>query len=155
MIDLKGSFDRDQIALILPHKPPFLLLDEVHGISAGLEGHGLRHVSSSDWFFDGHFPGNPIMPGVIIVECLAQLSAVVYISEFLVDDLTACAGKVGYLAKTEVKFHAPVRPPETLRLHTRMVRKVGNLFRFQVRASTAAGIVADGVINVSENPSQE
>ena len=126
LVVIQAPFDRDQIAQILPHKLPFLLLDEVTHVVPGLEGHGIRRVRDGDWFFNGHFPGNPIMPGVIIVECLAQLSAVVYITEFLVEDLSACAGQVGYLAKTDVKFHAPVRPPSDLRLHAKMVRKVGS-----------------------------
>lgn len=148
-------FDQREIAIILPHKLPFLLLDSVHDIQPGLEGKGVRRVRAEDWFFNGHFPDNPIMPGVVIVEALAQLSAVVYVTEFLKDELGACAGRIGYLARVDMKFHSPVRPPAVLDLHARMVRKIGSLFRFQVKACVGSTIVADGTINVSENPTEE
>ena len=151
---VRTSFTRGDIAKILPHQPPFLLLEEVTGIVPGLGGSGRKRLSPGDWYFQGHFPGNPIMPGVLIVECLAQLSAVIYASEFLKDDLSAFAARVGDLAKTEIKFHAPVRPPAILDLDARMVRKVGRLFRFQVKATVAGSVAADGVINVSENPEE-
>lgn len=149
---MKEELSYQDIGRMLPHKYPFLLVDRAFEIVPGVSGKGVKCVSGNEWYFQGHFPGNSIVPGCLIAESLAQLSAVIYIAEYIDDDdLSKHASKVGYLARMDMKFHVPVEPGSVLELHSERVRKVGKLFQFKVKATYGKKIVADGILNVSEN----
>ena len=146
----KYEFSSSQITQMLPHKFPFCMVDRAFDIIPGKSGYGVKGVTFNEWFFQGHFPGEPIMPGVITIESLAQLSAIIYISEYLDDnDLSKHASKVGYLGKIDMKFYATVKPGSMLELYSENVRKMGSLFQFKVKAKVNKKIIADGNINVS------
>jgi 3-hydroxyacyl-[acyl-carrier-protein] dehydratase len=112
--------DRDGIRAIIPHRDPFLLVDEVTELKPGIRAKGRYTVKADDWYLAGHFPGNPIMPGVLQVEALAQLGAVCGLAhpEF--------AGKLALFAGIDdVRFKRIVRPGDTIDLECAITRLRG------------------------------
>ncbi len=153
------SFTATQIQQMLPHKFPFLLLDGAYDVVPGKSGNGRKLYTLNEWFFQGHFPGEPIVPGVLLVESLAQLTAIVYLSEALASDgqdggqksdLAKLASRVGYLGKANVKFMSPVRPGTVLEMSVRIVRKMGSLSLVSVKAMDGRTVAVEGELSVSE-----
>jgi len=100
-----------EIMEIIPHRYPFLLVDRIIEMEPGVRAVGIKNVTANEPFFPGHFPGNPIMPGVLQVEALAQVAAVAMLS------LPENKGKLGLFAGIdEVRFKKPVLPGDTLKL---------------------------------------
>jgi 3-hydroxyacyl-[acyl-carrier-protein] dehydratase len=103
--------DATQIQALIPHRYPFLLVDRIIELEPGKRAVGLKHVSMSDGFLQGHFPEYPVMPGVLIVEALAQTGAVLVMQD------SANAGLLPFFARIDnCRFRQPVRPGDTLRL---------------------------------------
>ena len=114
------SLDRDGIRAIIPHREPFLLVDEVTELRPGVRAVGRYLVKPDDWYLAGHFPGNPIMPGVLQVEALAQLGAVCGLAH------PDFAGKLALFAGIDdVRFKRIVRPGDVLDLECRITRLRG------------------------------
>jgi 3-hydroxyacyl-[acyl-carrier-protein] dehydratase len=107
---------------ILPHRPPFLFVDELLDLVPGESARARWHVDPDAAFFAGHFPGNPILPGVIIVEALAQTGALAALSEPGSAGLLALFAGIG-----KARFRRVVRPGEELELETRLTRRRGPL----------------------------
>jgi 3-hydroxyacyl-[acyl-carrier-protein] dehydratase len=103
--------DATQIQALIPHRYPFLLVDRVIELEPGKRAVGLKHISMSDGYLQGHFPGYPVMPGVLIVEALAQTGAVLVMQD------AGNAGLLPFFARIDnCRFRQPVRPGDTLRL---------------------------------------
>lgn len=103
---------QDDIKAIIPHRDPFLFIDEMIELESLKYGIGVKHVKASDDFFRGHFPGKPVMPGVLIIESLAQVGAVILLSD------QAYHGKLVYFTGiSNAKFRKSVVPGDTLELH--------------------------------------
>ena len=155
-------FNCDQIRKMLPHRYPFLLLDRIIECSPGKSGTAIKNVSVNEPFFQGHFPERSIMPGVLIVEALAQLTAVVYCSEFLTDangSVDLCllensniADRVGYIAAIKnVKFKKIVVPGDQLILRAERTIDFGVLSNVNIKAFIEKEIVLEGSLSVSQN----
>ena len=110
----------NQIMETIPHRYPFLLIDTIEEIEEGRKAVGKKCVSGNETFFQGHFPGNPVMPGVLIIEALAQVGAVAMLS------IPEWKGKTAYFAGIEkAKFRKKVVPGDVLMLETTIVKVKG------------------------------
>ena len=139
----------DEIERIIPHRYPMLLVDRMVEIEDGARGVGIKSVTANEWFFEGHFPGNRVMPGVLIVEALAQVAAITLLRD--VDQ----AGKIPMFGGIEkMRFRRPVTPGDRLRLEFTLERMRGPVGRGAVEASVDGQVVADGTISFAlvENP---
>jgi 3-hydroxyacyl-[acyl-carrier-protein] dehydratase len=128
-----------QIQEIIPHRYPFLLIDRILELEAGVRAVGLKNVSMNEPFFEGHFPGYPVMPGVLIVEALAQVGSVAMLS------LEANRGKLGFFAGIdEFRFRGQVVPGDTLLLEVQITRLKGSIGKGTAVAKVGDKIVAEG-----------
>jgi 3-hydroxyacyl-[acyl-carrier-protein] dehydratase len=128
-----------QIQEIIPHRFPFLLIDRILELEAGVRAVGLKNVSMNEPFFVGHFPGYPVMPGVLIVEALAQVGTVVMLS------LEVNRGKLGFFAGIdEFRFRGQVVPGDTLTLEVVITRLKGTIGKGTAVAKVGDRVVAEG-----------
>jgi 3-hydroxyacyl-[acyl-carrier-protein] dehydratase len=134
----------DPISLGLPHREPFIFIDEVLAMENGVSAHGVKTFDGKETFFAGHFPGEPIVPGVILTEALAQVAGI-----------AGAAGEDGarflLSAVRVMKFPRPVRPGERIELHAAKAGGMGGLLSFDVRAAVGAETVAEGQIILSRS----
>jgi 3-hydroxyacyl-[acyl-carrier-protein] dehydratase len=140
MIDIKEIMD------LLPHRYPFLLVDRIIEIELNVRAVGIKNVTMNENFFLGHFPGNPIMPGVLIVEALAQVGGI------LASKSGAKGKTVYFLSIEKVKFRKPVVPGDQLILDVRVLHVRGNVWRFSGNAFVGDKLAAEAefVAMVSE-----
>ncbi len=111
------KLDKEQIKDIIPHRDPFLLIDEVVELEAGSRVVAMKYVRADEYYFQGHFPQEKVMPGVLIVEALAQAGAVAILS------MEEHRGKIAYFGGIkEAKFRQKVVPGDTLRLEVELSR---------------------------------
>jgi 3-hydroxyacyl-[acyl-carrier-protein] dehydratase len=130
--------DTAAIERLLPHRHPFLFLDEVTSLEPGVRATGSTTVSADEPFFAGHFPGRPVMPGVLLVEAMAQLGAVALLSA------QPAGGRLPFLAGIDrARFHRPVFPGDRLRLHTELQQRRGRVGRGHGRAFVGDDMVAE------------
>jgi len=124
--------DAERIAALLPHRYPFLLVDRVIELELGRRITALKNVTFNEPFFQGHFPGHPVMPGVLIVEALAQASGLLI---GLSDTSAQNRDKLFYLAKVDnARFNRPVFPGDQLRLEVQLKRLIRGMGIFTARA---------------------
>ncbi|HJR14726.1 MAG TPA: 3-hydroxyacyl-ACP dehydratase FabZ [Rhodanobacteraceae bacterium] len=117
--------DAEQIAAILPHRYPFLLVDRVVELTPGQSIVAIKNVTLNEPFFQGHFPGHPVMPGVLIVEALAQASGLLI---GLSGTMTDKDDRIFYLAKVDnARFLKPVVPGDQLRLEVQLKRRLRSM----------------------------
>lgn len=133
--------DIREIMDILPHRYPFLLVDKIIEIESGKRAVGIKNVSMNEPFFQGHFPGYPVMPGVLIAEALAQLGAVAVLScDEYRDKLPVFAGM------DKFRFRRQVMPGDQLRLEAEIIRLRGTIGKGSVKATVDGEIAAEGEI---------
>ncbi len=159
----KLTFDANQIRQLLPHRWPMLFVDRAYDVIPGKSGYGIKNVTVSEPFFAGHYPDQSIMPGVLIVEAMAQLTAVVYASAWKQqadqgDEAEGqepdTAGRVGYLgAIRQMKFSRLVVPGDQLVLRADLGNAFGTLTPVTVQASVGGELVAKGSLTVTERSS--
>ena len=133
-----------EIQSMLPHRFPFLLVDRILEREIGVRAVGIKNVTINEWFFQGHVPGFPIMPGVLIVESLAQTAGFVIIGLPEVEGGFPLFGGID-----EFRFRRPVTPGDTLRLETELLSKEGTRFTFYGKAIVGEKVVAEGKITLA------
>lgn len=125
----------------LPHRYPFLMVDRIVSMVPGKEIEGLKNVTFNEPFFQGHFPQSPVMPGVLIVEAMAQVGGILALQ---IIDQSLGEGVVYLMGIDKVRFRKPVVPGDQLRLKLRVLRQKGFVFRMQGEAFVDGEIVAEG-----------
>jgi 3-hydroxyacyl-[acyl-carrier-protein] dehydratase len=132
--------DIARIMHAIPHRYPFLLLDRVVDLMPNVSAIGVKNVSVNESFFAGHFPNHPVMPGVLIIESMAQTAAVLVVETLGPE----AAGKVVYFMSIEgAKFRRPVVPGDQLRIHVTKERNRGNVWKFSAVARVDGVSVAE------------
>ena len=134
------AYDIQRILQALPHRYPLLLVDRVASLTVGEEIHAVKAVSFNEPFFQGHFPGRPIMPGVLQIEALAQAAAILAIETL---ELAGSGKLVYFMAIDEAKFRAPVEPGVLLDLEVGFVQKRARVCKFWGKASIAGKVTCE------------
>ena len=134
----------DDILKYLPHREPFLFVDEVLNINKGSDIHAIKRLTGEEDYFRGHFPNNPVMPGVIIIEALAQASGIL---GFQTMDKTPEEGSIYVFAGVDkVRFRRRVGPGDDIHLYSKILNEKRGIWKFECRAEADNEIVCSATI---------
>jgi len=137
--------DIHEVLKHLPHRYPFLLIDRVTAFEAGKSLVALKNVTINEPFFTGHFPNRPVMPGVLILEAMAQATAIL---SFLTTETLPDDNSVYYFAGiNNARFRKPVEPGDQMLLEVELVRQRRNLWWFKGKATVDGGVVAEAELS--------
>lgn len=131
MIDIKG------IQNLIPHRYPFLMVDRIIEFEPNTKAVGIKNVTINESFFQGHFPGNPIMPGVLIIESMAQISGVIAFGSGVQGNA------VFFMSIERAKFRKPVVPGDQLKLEVKVIQQRGNVWKFSGIATVDEKVVSE------------
>lgn len=140
MSDIK-VYRIEEIMKMLPHRYPFLLVDRLEVEIPGEKGVGIKNVTMNEEFFQGHFPGNPVMPGVLQIEAMAQTAGAVVVAAH--DNYAESKRNVLFMSIDGVKFRKPVKPGDQLRMHVEKVKERRNIFVFKGEAKVDDQVVSE------------
>ena len=130
-MDQLVEIDRARIMEMIPHRDPFLMIDKVVDVVKDERATGIKNVSIDEYYFRGHFPTRPVMPGVLIIESMAQTAAVLVVATLGAE----AEGKLVYfMTVDEARFRKPVTPGDTAYIHVAKVRQRGNVWKFRGEA---------------------
>jgi len=133
--------DINEVMRVLPHRYPFLMVDRVVEFDGDTKAVGVKSVSINEPYFQGHFPGHPVMPGVLQLEAMAQVASITMMRK------SENSGKIGYfMSADEVKFRKPVFPGDTLFIHVEMLKARKNLGKASCKCVVNGDVVSEGVL---------
>ncbi len=136
------TIDVERIMQMIPHRYPFLLIDRLVDVIPGESAVGIKNVTANEPHFQGHFPDKPVMPGVLIIEAMAQTAAVIVVASLG----QGAEGKLVYFMSIEnARFRKPVGPGDQLRLICKKERQRANVWRFSAEARVGDTVVAEAV----------
>ena len=136
------AVDIKRILQMIPHRYPMLMVDRVVDMQLDHSAVGIKNVSINEPFFQGHFPSEPVMPGVLIVEAMAQTAAVLVVATFGAES----EGKLVYFMSVDnARFRRPVFPGDCLYVHVTKQRNRGNVWKFEGRAEVGGQLMAEAV----------
>jgi 3-hydroxyacyl-[acyl-carrier-protein] dehydratase len=136
------EIDRERIMEMIPHRDPFLMIEKVVDVVENERATGIKTVSPEEYYFRGHFPSRPIMPGVLIIEAMAQTAAVLVVQTLG----PAAEGKLVYFMSVDhARFRKPVVPGNVLNIHVTKQRNRGNVWKFDGRAEVGGQLAAEAV----------
>jgi len=139
-----GTLDITRVMEMIPHRYPFLMIDRVDDLVPDASATGIKNVSIGEPYFQGHFPDHPVMPGVLIIEAVAQTAAVLVVATLGSES----EGKLVYfMAIDSARFRKPVGPGDILRVHVTKRAKRGNVWKFMGQAKTGDDVVADATFS--------
>jgi 3-hydroxyacyl-[acyl-carrier-protein] dehydratase len=139
------------IMKILPHRYPFLLVDRIVELEVGIRAVGIKNVTINEPFFQGHFPGHPVMPGVLIIEALAQVGGVTAaLAEKDVEDKATY-----FVGIDKAKFRKPVLPGDVLRLEMNIVNCRRGIYCFEGKAYVGDKLVAEAELKATFAPREQ
>ncbi|MCD5406609.1 MAG: 3-hydroxyacyl-ACP dehydratase FabZ [Desulfotomaculum sp.] len=138
--------DINQIKKILPHRYPFLLVDKITELEAGKRAVGIKNVTANEPFFQGHFPDYPVMPGVLVIEAMAQVGAVALLS------MSEYKGKIALFAGIDgVRFRRQVIPGDQLLLEVELTKLRGKIGKSKAKAQVDGQLVAEAELMFAIN----
>jgi 3-hydroxyacyl-[acyl-carrier-protein] dehydratase len=138
-----STIDIQKLLTLLPHRYPFLLVDRIIEIDGDDSAIGIKNVTFNEPHFTGHFPGTPVMPGVLIIEAMAQTAGAICINNMRNVDATPV---VYFMTIDGAKFRKPVVPGDRLEIHVRKQKQRGGIFRFACEAKVDGGKVAEAEV---------
>ena len=138
--EFKSTADILEIKRMIPHRYPFLLIDSVADMVSGETAVGYKNVTVNEPHFEGHFPAKPVMPGVMIVEAMAQTAAVLVVNTL---DLIDKEMLVYFMSIDACKFRKPVEPGDCLELHVEVVRQRGKVWKFSGKGMVNGAVVTE------------
>ena len=141
--DRQHVIDHLTIQRMIPHRYPFLLVDKVIDVRAGESAVGIKNVTFNEPHFTGHFPGNPVMPGVAVVEAMAQTAAVLV--NYTLDMIDKEIG-IYLMAVDNVRFRRMVVPGDVLKLHMAVIRNRGKVWKFRGEGRVDGALASEAVI---------
>jgi UDP-3-O-[3-hydroxymyristoyl] N-acetylglucosamine deacetylase/3-hydroxyacyl-[acyl-carrier-protein] dehydratase len=130
--------DVTDVMKLLPHRPPFLMVDRIVSVEGENKATGVKALTMNEWFFAGHFPGHPVMPGVLQVEAMAQVGSILLLRR------PGNAGKIGYFMSADlVKFRKPVVPGDTLFIEVEMTQSKRSIAKAKGRCVVNGEVVSE------------
>lgn len=134
-----------EILKLLPHRYPFLLVDKMTHCIPGVSGVGIKNVTMNEPFFVGHFPDNPVMPGVLQIEAMAQAAGIISLLAFPEEERSG--NGVYFMTIDDVKFRKPVLPGDVLEFHVKKEQAVRNVFKFRGEAKVNGKVVSQAIFS--------
>ena len=141
MTSSTSVMDINEVMRVLPHRYPFLMVDRIVEMDGETKAVGVKSVTINEPYFQGHFPGHPVMPGVLQVEAMAQVASIIMMRK------TENSGKIGYfMSADEIKFRKPVLPGDTLFIHVELMRARKNMGRAACQCLVNGKVVSEAIL---------